>query len=229
LVFSIPFGIGAFWLEFASFFGDSLVLACGAGLFYGTLMFLAGWGFWGIVGLLSVPTWIRHVDLDLNPYHPDEFGGLRSFGQFTILGGTYFFTGSLVIPAAVALIGRLRAVDGSLAGATYGIMGLYAAFGVLGFIIPQVQLRDKSRSEKAKELAKIGTPLNWAYTEFAVGKTEPDVDVKGMESLRFRRDVFYKDVRAIREWPYDFKVLLEIAGALLVPILVTIIQVLSSR
>ena len=44
-------------------------------------------------------------------------------------------------------------------------------------------------------------------------------------SLRIYREVFFEHVERIREWPYDFKVILQIVGSLFIPVVVVLIQV----
>lgn len=229
LTISIPLTAVVAALQTFSGVQISLAAAVVSAAFYGLVMFVAGYGFWAIVGLLRMGVWLREIDLRLQPYHPDGFGGLRGFGQLAIQGASYFFTGALVVPAGIDLAQRFGSNGSNLEVATYWLLGCYSVFGVLGFLVPQLQLREKSRAEKAQLLSIAAGPLEqgfWALSR-DIEHTSADWTNGYLSSLKMYREVYYDHVERIREWPYDYKVILQILGSLLIPVLVAATQKLS--
>jgi len=58
---------------------------------FGTLLFLAGMGFWGIARFNYVFGQVCAQPLKFDPYHADGLGGLAFLGQFNIKGPQYFW------------------------------------------------------------------------------------------------------------------------------------------
>jgi hypothetical protein len=207
LLWSIPLSGVAATLEIWAYRATGVLMPAMAGLYYGVVLFVAGYGFWGISALLQMGLWVKDVDLILQPFHSDGFGGLRGFGQLAIRGGTFFFTGALVVPAGIEVISMLNQSHSNLTVLSY------------------------SRAEKARLLDVAAGPLTAGFKTLStdVAHELPEWKSNYLHSLRDYREIFYDHIERIREWPYDFKVFLEIAGSLAIPLVVGLIEIFMTR
>jgi hypothetical protein len=192
---------------------------------YGILFFIGGAGFWGISRFIYIVDQICKQDLNFNPYHSDRFGGFACLSYLNIKGPLYFFSGALLFPIIFDVLRTIH--NNELIGlGLWGIVILFIGFGLVGFFIPQFQIHNLIITCKQKALEKSEAVLQNFLINLSSGECN---DKESAEVIRLKIDVYYayfhKRIINIREWPFDATVLFQLGSSLIVPILVTGVEV----
>ena len=183
-----------------------------------------GVGFWAMGCIVTILGRMHHLPLVLRPFHQDQFGGFKFLGEFSVKWTTLFFTGSLMFPL-VFEVGRycLRgnlAVDLLVAL----LVGGYILTGIVAFIWSQVLLHDLMWSLKEQCLedseAKLAGYCSQA-TDYAQGN---EVQLHHALVTGVYYHIYHRRIEAIREWPWDTKVIVEFSLSVLFPVVMLLVE-----
>ncbi|GAB1469325.1 hypothetical protein MASR2M66_02010 [Chloroflexota bacterium] len=195
-----------------------------AGVVFGLIFYFASMGFWGISRFNNIFEEICKQKIRFDPYNADNFGGLSFLGQFNIKGPQYFFTGSLLFPMAFETLNYLPDKD-IISLAYWGVLLLYFALGISGFLIPQLSIKDLIAKYKDKSLSHSEETLQTLLTNLCIDKCD---DKELAEVVKLKIDVYYKyfheRILAVKEWPFDWKIILQILASLATPLIVAILE-----
>jgi hypothetical protein len=226
LFLAIPFAtLCVFVLLNTLYASSSSAVRVWAAATFGTLFFLSGVGFWGIARFNYVFKTVCQQNLIFDPYHADGFGGLSFLGQFNVKGPQYFFSGALIFPIVVEIVDTLPQNE-LIVLALWIAVGLFLGFGIAGFLIPQLEIKDiiaKNKYEKMKESeAVLQALLQELFTETGDNK-------ELAELIHLKIDVYYEyyhqRILSVKEWPFDWKIIFQILSSLVMPAIILIIEV----
>jgi hypothetical protein len=194
-------------------------------IMFGILFFIAGAGFWGISRFIFIVNQICKQDLRFDPYHSDRFGGFACLSYLNIKGPVYFFSGALLFPLIFDILRTIQ--DNELIElAMWGVFILFIGFGLVGFLVPQFQIHNLIIRSKQKALEGSETVLQGFLNDLTSANCK---DKETAEVIQLKINVYYtyfhKRISSIREWPFDASVLLQLGSSLIVPILVTGVEV----
>ncbi len=227
ILMSVPLAIICVWVLLSSLYVSSpTMVRIWIAMTFGILLFLAGMGFWGIARFNYIFRQICEQELKFDPYHADGFGGLAFLGQFNIKGPQYFFSGALLFPIVFEVVDNLP--DNQLVSlGLWGVVLAFLAFGASSFLIPQVKIKDIIARRKEDCLAESEAILQTLLSDLCL---TPCNDKELANVLRFKIDAYYqyfhRRIMAVREWPFDWKVILQILSSLAIPVIVAIVQAL---
>ena len=166
---------------------------------------------------MAMPVNMLSISLHIDAYHPDNMGGLSIVRSFCILGSVLFSTGSLVFPIAFKLF---EVVSGESI-ALYllaSITLIYALLIIISFVIPAIALTKLIQNNRNELLTEIGRKIHQVESDYF-----KKLDYKIGISL-FILNSAYQRVSLMRTHPYNFRVLLELLGSMLFPIVIAITQ-----
>jgi hypothetical protein len=110
----------------------------------------------------------------------------------------------------------------------WSVVILALGFGLVGFFIPQFQIHNLIIACKQKALEKSETVLQSFLKNLS---SEECNDKETAEVIQLKIDVYYvyfhKRIINVREWPFDATVFFQLGSSLIVPILVTGIEIYS--
>lgn len=195
-----------------------------AGVTFGLIFYFGSMGFWGISRFNYIFEEICKQKMHFDPYNADRFGGLSFLGQFNIKGPQYFFTGSLLFPMAFETLNYLPDKD-IISLAYWGVLLLYGTLGISGFLIPQIRIKDLIARYKDQSLSLSEETLQTLLANLCVDKCD---DKNLAEVVKLKIGVYYQyfheRILAVKEWPFDWKIILQIFASLATPLIVGILE-----
>lgn len=218
LVVGIPLALctGALlWLRY-----DNLPILTRAtqAIFYSILIFCSGIGWWAIGVLINSIGKLDSKHLKIDPFHWDGFGGYRCCGTLAVKWCTLFFSGSLLFPKILDIL-QGSSKSNTVSALAYLLPLGFICIGAIGFFYSQFLVRELVALQKKRELLSMKTALDSAYREVLSALLGASALTKeNFDALKNYHDFFYLRVIAIRAWPFDYKVILQLITSALVPI-----------
>jgi hypothetical protein len=225
LFIAIPLTSVAVWGILNTIYLDShIYVKIWVGVTFGLIFYFGSMGFWGISRFNFIFEEVCNQKLYFDPYNADGFGGLSFLGQFNIKGPQYFFTGSLLFPMAFETFNYLPDKD-IISLAYWGVLLLYGSLGVSGFINPQIKIKDLIAKYKDVALSDSEKNLQVLLNNLHIEKINKS-DMA--ETVKLKIDTYYnyfhKRILSVKEWPFDWKIILQILSALATPLVVALLE-----
>jgi hypothetical protein len=177
--------------------------------------FFTGIGFLLIIRTFSLIKNFLPLDTSINPYHPDQRGGLGFFGRLLSETSLMFTSGTLYVPILMELYMDMYA---EISIIVLIIIGIYALMIALSFVVPTWFIHKKLVKEKFNRLRKLSITLE---------QLQGWLDEEGIERYwKFTacRDQ-YHDMSRIITWPFDTQNLITIIASVGLPIVLTALQI----
>ncbi len=195
-----------------------------AGVTFGLIFYFGSMGFWGISRFNFIFDEICRQKLLFDPYHADGFGGLSFLGQFNIKGPQFFFTGSLLFPMAFETLKYLPNND-IISLAYWSVVLLYLALGIAGFLVPQLKIKDLIAKLKDKSLSQSEEKLQVLFKKLYADENNSK---DAAEVVKLKVDLYYQyfhqRILAVKEWPFDWKIIVQILSSFVIPIVVWLLE-----
>ena len=216
LLFGLPWGIITSAVILYSIYNNApFPIQFWAGISFFILFFISSIGFYGVYVLITMMHNICTADILFNPFHPDKFGGISDFGRFSVKVSLYFSSGALVFPLAFEIIANISNGSNFAAIAIYCLAGFFAFTLFASFLIPILQIKKFVDPEKERIILNSRDKLEKMIAEL---KKSKDLDIKqGVEIL-----IYYyfnhSKLLEIKDYPWDFRILLEFSLSFIIPI-----------
>lgn len=183
--------------------------------------FMASMGFWGVFVISRVVHQFSESQVEIDPGHIDKYGGLSHIGRFLTNGILLFFSGSLLIPFAITLVLLVPGMAGTIL--SYALIAFFFGFGLINFINSIFLIHDKVFQEKLKLVSESQETLKNLLQEHVIA---PEADSQPNNVLRpfVYYEVYHKQIAEMKEYPYDFRTLLELAISILIPIVILLLD-----
>ena len=170
---------------------------------------------------------MSRLPLSLKPYAVDSSLGLKPFANAS-LRILFLYETVILLFFFYPIIVELRCSCGSsLELPNLIITGGVSVVGLALFLLPVFSLHSKLRVAKAENLEWIGS----LYAE-VIGELK-ETGTKGFDESTASKiaaiDKIQRDVRRIREWPYDMRMVVKVATAVLLPVVTPVIAILIVR
>ena len=151
-------------------------------------------------------------DIDINPFHPDGFGGLGGLGKLPLKTASFASSASLYIPYA---INRSRAFGAeTVVGATMILFVLVVSFVILlTFLIPLFPVHRLAREAKYDLLLKVGNRLRARLDAFEKADLRMEKDMELMVA-----SYNYTAIKDMKVWPFNTRTLFEITSYIILPV-----------
>lgn len=181
--------------------------------------FITGIGFLMVLRTFSLIRNFLPLNVIINPYHPDQRGGLGFFGRLLAETSFMFASGALFVPILMKLHVAMYAEKSII---VLVIIGIYVLMIALSFMVPIWLIHKKLMKEKLNMLQNLSISLK----QFQGWLNEEGVE--RYWKYRTYRDQ-YEDVSRIITWPFDTYNLTTAAFSVTLPVVLTVLQIFFSR
>ncbi|MEW6197770.1 MAG: hypothetical protein AB1601_03775 [Planctomycetota bacterium] len=183
---------------------------------------LTGTGFTGVLntGAVVQNACKRHTFV-IDPYHPDNVGGLGAFGSLTIRTTMLFSSGALYVPILTLTATELGPYIG--AGA-WALVILFSLFIGWSFLVPNYTVFATARRALAAQVAGAHKQLA-ALAEVILKGHPSDQQHTAFANVH----TLYKDLRETQIFPFDPATLAKLVSAVLLPIFMLLLEKAVSR
>lgn len=174
---------------------------------------LTGIGFHGAIVTVSyLVALVDRTSLHIDPYHPDNLGGLSSVGYFAIRTTLLLSTGALLLPLAFQL-----SAGTSFEEPIYAAVGIYVLVIAFSFAYPTWLVNRSAHDVRVERLDELGDEITAVQHELASTPSHDVDDVGTLLELQ-RLQQLYDDYRRTRLYPMSPSILSQLVGSVLLPI-----------
>jgi len=224
MLFGLPWAIATSVAVLYSIFRTApLPIQVWAAVSFFLLFFLSSIGFYGVYVLITLFQNVCAADVLFDPFHPDKFGGISDFGRFAVRGTLYFSSGALVFPLAFEAIAAVSNGSDPLLMGIYFLVGFFIFALFACFLIPVFQIKKLVDPEKDRIIVASWAELNRMIAAF---REKDTLDLKQGADILLYYYFHHMKLLEIKDYPWDFRVLLEFGLSFAVPIGVAILQII---
>jgi len=183
---------------------------------------LGGPGFMGPIVTLHLIREISTIDLDIQPLHPDQLGGLSNVGYYSIRTTLLFSTASLFLPLAF----RFSATS-SREVWIYLFVLIYITTVISSFVYPTYKINRAAATLRDEILEDIRTEYSSLQQQtLSIDDSIENVN-RRLEMQRLRAK--YDDYKNVRLYPLQIDMLLQLAGSIFLPLLFVFVEAYLGR
>lgn len=180
---------------------------------------LTGIGFHGVFLMVSLVSEISGMELEIDPLHPDNFGGMRTIGRIAVRGTVMFSLGSLALPYSF-----LIASEANVAVLAYVGVAIYMGTIALSFLYPTVKVYKRAEELREGRLRRYREEVRELQ-----GKIQREEYADVAEKLTLYREVEmlrseFADYRDVDLFPLSLSILSRFVGSFLLPFAFTIFE-----
>ena len=217
-------------LNRAYFASQGIVPGSGTSIAY--LVFLVNFGLLSGLGLYSVLVTIRSIaavselTLEIDPLHPDGFGGLRVIGNFAVWTTVLVSNGALAIPLSIDMV---TTTPGAVV--VYTGIGAYILFIVLSFLYPVLKVNRRAQKYREEHLQRYRSRIRELETESAELLAGGDQNEMKRLALNLELDRAREQFQAYRNmklYPLSIKIIIRLISSVLLPIVFIIFELTVS-
>ncbi len=221
LITGIPLIIGMCYIINDYFHDASFGLHIWITIVFGLLFLFGSVGLWNGINLLFYVTNILKNDLRVDPLHPDGLGGLEPIGSFNVKIILILSTGSLVIPFALTVASSSVIGEGSNYISLF-FTSLYILIILVSFLIPQMKLNSVAKKYKYEIINGATKKYNELLDEMLENPTSAN-----QAKVDIYHNTYLTEIKKMNVWPFSGKTILEMCGAIALPIITLILQLLD--
>jgi hypothetical protein len=175
----------------------------------------------GFVGPLTTILLIREVtqyELEIDPLHPDNLGGLSTVGYVSIRTTLLYSSASLFLPLLFYF-----SSSGGISWVIFGFTGIYVLSIFISFIYPTTIVNRRAQEYRDSILED----LRQQYSELERATNSPEENEiaelnKRLELQRLQRR--YENYNSVNLYPFQLGTLTRLAGSVILPILFMVIE-----
>lgn len=191
------------------------------------VIILASACFGGVIITILAIREVSNENLNIDPLHPDNLGGLGCVGHYAIMTTIIISSGSLYLPGLFqfTLTPETKLLS-------YLVAVMYSAFILISFLYPTVITNKKAslvRDEILNKLMKRYNKLNYEFDirnqmneDISEYKYKPVPDKVKDELKRIREE--HSDYKNMHLYPFEIKILLKLGGSVLLPFVFPLLQ-----
>lgn len=196
----------------------------------GWLAYLGAIGSWSILEMVRLNDKVCASDLKLEPFHPDESGGLKILGGLGAKSTLYFSTAVLYFPIAFEFVEKIAGKIGvgwTGIGWTIvlAIFGGFVLVGLYAFVKSQLAVRRKIRSLKHNCIVSSQKELEGMISRLE--KSDQSLGIAEIARPATYYFVYHRRLREIKEWSYDFGMILRLAISFVLPLAILLLELYS--
>lgn len=173
---------------------------------------------WGVIGYLSLYMYsfsykICEQDIDINPFHPDGFGGLSALGNLPLRTASFISSASLYIPYGINRMKKFG-IQTIVGASSIIAVSVLSVIILLTFIVPLLPIHKLAKKIKYDLLTVIGNRLRERLEAFEKCDVCMERDIELL--LAYYN---YNSIREMKVWPFNTRTLFEIFCYVILPIL----------
>lgn len=177
-----------------------------------------GHGFVGPVATILLIREVSQYELEIDPLHPDNLGGLSTVGYVSIRTTLLYSSGSLFLPLLFYFSSA-----GGMSVVIFGITGIYVVSIFISFIYPTTIVNRRAQEYRDSILED----LRQQYAELEQAMNSPHENEiaelnKRLELQRLQRK--YESYNSVSLYPFQLSILTRLAGSVVLPIFFMMIE-----
>lgn len=177
-----------------------------------------GHGFVGPIVTLLLIQEITQYELEIDPLHPDNLGGLSTVGYVSIRTTLLYSSGSLFLPILFFF-----SSEGGVSSVIFGFAGIYIVSIFISFIYPTTIVNRRAQEYRDSILED----LRQEYTELEQATNSPEENEiaelnKRLELQRLQRT--YENYNSVNLYPLQLSILTRLAGSVILPIFFMLVE-----
>jgi hypothetical protein len=188
---------------------------------YFILFFISSIGFYGIFYIISLIKKICASQIYFNPGHPDNFGGISSFGGLAVKGTLYFSSGAMVFPLVFELLQAKAELNIIIWG--YASFAMFLLTLILSFLFPIFDIKKFADDQKEKIVLRSWDKLSSMVNSHM---NRQGNDLKSTLDIAVYYFIQHLPLYRLKNYPWDLKVLIQFLLSFMVPILIAVLQIL---
>ncbi len=217
-----PLGLALSFLVVHSYYGNApLAIELWGSISFFLLFFISSIGFHGIFVLITMMNNICCDDLIFEPHHPDRYGGLATFGAFSVKISLYFSSGALVFPLAFEIFSKLGNKADSLNLMIILSSLLFIITMVIGFIAPILRLKQYIDAKKKEVRINYHNKLEKMLKEFV---SSENLDIKKAIEIYLFEHLYNSKLNDMRAYPFDLGILSGFGLSFLSPLSIAVLE-----
>jgi len=182
----------------------------------------------GIVMMTTIREFSSRVELEIDPLHPDDLGGLSMTGEFAIKTTVLLSTGSLGIPLGLQIARSTQ--SGVL---VYLGAGLYTLILAGTFIYPTYRINQKAQEVRERELSAYRDRIRKMERHLTgiSDETNSDHDSSRQQELQLeiqRTRQEFRDFKNVQLYPLSINIIFRLVTSVFLPLLLAVIEMLIS-
>ncbi|MFB6114521.1 MAG: hypothetical protein ABEJ58_10530 [Halodesulfurarchaeum sp.] len=171
--------------------------------------------------LLTIRSFAKEVELDIDPLHPDGLGGLSLVGDLAIKSTLIISTGSFALPLALNIANHLQYNT-----VVYVGVSLFVLLVALNFVYPTYIVNRRAQDVRETMLEERRTRIRDLEKEISNPKkadTPKNFDQIQMEIRRARRD--YQDFENVTLYPLSIGIIVRLFSSVLLPFVFILLEI----
>lgn len=194
------------------------------------IVFMSGIGFTAVYYNAELSRRLTKIKVVIDPFHPDEFGGMMAIGRFSIKITLLFSSGAVLLPfliQASSFLGNMAFYISILAAS------LYILFVALSFFVPTYYFHTIACREKQRYLRMIRKRYMLLFKSMLNHQEKQEHPDNVNTNLSEVLEVFllgecHRIIDEMKVYPFDIDIILQLLGSIALPVILTIFQVLIS-
>ena len=183
--------------------------------------FMAGIGFWAISRVPEILRRLGTLNVKIDPFHPDGFGGLRHVGTFSAELVVVFFSGSLFMPYGFDIVSTTS--GGSIATLTEVIVGSFVLIGLISFMQAVVIVHDIVFAAKVEADRISGDTLQRLLERDVLADGGAN-DIGQVLKPWVYFKTYHSQIGSMKEYPFEGRTIVELLGSVLIPVVVFLLD-----
>ena len=178
-----------------------------------------GQGFVGPITTLLLIREVTHHELEIDPLHPDNLGGLSTVGSVSIRTTLLFSSGSLFLPLLFFF-----SSEGGVSSIIFGFTGIYIFTILISFIYPTAIVNRRAQEYRDSVLED----LRREYMDIDKKTQGPENDQiselnKRLELQKVQNQ--YDNYNSVKLYPLQLSILTRLVGSVILPILFMFVEI----
>lgn len=177
-----------------------------------------GQGFVGPITTILLIREVSNIELEIDPLHPDNLGGLSNVGYISIRTTLLFSSGSLFLPLLFFF-----SSEGGVSTIIFGFTGIYILTILISFIYPTTLVNRRAQEYRDSILED----LRQQYLDIEAKTQDPENDRiselnKRLELQKVQNK--YDNYNSVRLYPLQLNILTRLVGSIVLPILFMLLE-----
>ena len=211
------------FVTLAIFYKAPLLIQIWSFVTYLILFYISFIGFRGILMTPKLIALLCRLKIKVDPFHPDCFGGIGTFGKLIIRGTLYFSTGALVLPLAFQMLGNFTRINNDMNYIIYILTSIFIGILMYSFISPILIIKRYIEKNKEQLVIESSKKLDELYKDsFKVNDTK-----QFPAELYFYNELYHQKILKIKTYPFNAEVLFELFISVFLPILIGIFEIVK--
>jgi len=177
-----------------------------------------GQGFVGPITTILLIREVSNLELEIDPLHPDNLGGLSTVGYVSIRTTLLFSSGSLFLPLLFFF-----SSEGGVSTIIFGFTGIYILTIIVSFMYPTALVNRRAQEYRDSILED----LRQQYIEIEEKTQGPEKNQiselnKRLELQKVQNK--YDNYNSVKLYPLQLSILTRLAGSVILPVLFMLLE-----